>query len=351
MAGLSLSFALPLRGFELALELELDGVVALVGPSGAGKSTTLAVIAGLARPPRGRVALGAEVWLDTARGVFLPPDRRRVGLVFQEYALFPHMTVRQNVAYGGRERADALLERLAISHLAAARPDQLSGGERQRVALARALARDPGVLLLDEPLAALDAHTKASVRGELASMLGELGLPTLVVTHDYADAAALASTVGVIVEGRLRQRATPAELIARPADAFVAAFTGANVLPGRVVARDGQLTQVALDAGPTVFSPDDADGEVDVVIQPWQITLRDDATPDAAPRNVIGAPIASLVQVGGQIRVAVGPLIAELPLAAAAALDLAPARVVSASFAPDATRLLSRSARSSPTSP
>ena len=171
-------------------------------------------------------------------GIFLKPDERRVGLVFQEYALFPHMNVRQNVAYGGRVRVDEYLERFRISHLAKARVTELSGGERQRVALARALARDPGVLLLDEPLSALDAHTKVAVRGELQELLREFGLPTLLVTHDYEDAAALADKVGVLVDGSLRQLAAPQEMVAHPADGFVASFTGANLLHG--IARPGR---------------------------------------------------------------------------------------------------------------
>ena len=155
--------------------------------------------------------------------------------MFQEYALFPHLTVRQNVAYCRNGRVDELLERFRISHLAKERPGSLSGGERQRVALARALARDPGVLLLDEPLAALDAHTKASVRGELQQLLHEpRTCRRLIVTHDYEDAIALAEKVGVLVDGKLARSGSPEELIARPGDPFVASFTGANLLHGRV---------------------------------------------------------------------------------------------------------------------
>src|SRR5262249_36486198 len=132
--ALSAQLALPLRSFQLELALEVEGTVALVGPSGAGKTSVLRAVAGLVRPSSGRIALGDAVWFDSDAGVFLRPDERRIGLVFQEYALFPHMTVRQNVAYGGRERVDEYLDRFRIGHLAKARPDELSGGERQRVA-------------------------------------------------------------------------------------------------------------------------------------------------------------------------------------------------------------------------
>jgi ABC-type sulfate/molybdate transport systems ATPase subunit len=342
VALLSVRFALPLRDYRLELALELDGVVALVGPSGAGKSSVLAVIAGLLRSPSGRVSLDDEVWQDSDRRVFLPPDRRRVGLVFQEYALFPHMSVAQNVAYGGRRRVDELLHRFEISHLASARPDQLSGGERQRVALARALARDPGVLLLDEPLSSLDTHTKAAVRGELAQMLPAFGLPTLIVTHDYEDAVAVAARIGVIVDGQLRQLGTPDELVAHPADAFVASFTGANLLRGRAVRCAGALTEVALETGEVIYSTDEVEGEVDVVIHPWDITLASGEPSSAPARNVICGEIASLVRFGGRVRVDVGPLSAELSSAAAAALALSPGAPARASFEPELTRLIKR---------
>ncbi len=344
MALLSVRFALPRREFRLELALELDGVVALVGPSGAGKSSVLSVIAGIVRPPHGRVALDDEVWLDSERGINLAPDRRRVGLVFQEYALFPHMTVRQNVAYGGRDRVDELLARFELAGLAAARPAALSGGERQRVALARALAREPGVLLLDEPLASLDSRTKASVRDELAALLPELGLPTLIVTHDYEDAVALAGRVGVLVAGELRQLGRAEELLTRPADAFVASFTGANVLAGRAARRSGGLTEVVLESGELIRSTDALDGEVDVVIHPWDITLsgvEPAAEPGLRP-NQVRAEIAAMTRVGGRVLVAIGPLRVELTGAAAAELALAPGVVAVASFDPALTRLIAR---------
>jgi molybdate transport system ATP-binding protein len=227
MGILSVELDIPLRDFRLGLSLDVAAeTVAIVGPSGAGKSTLLRAIAGLVKPHAGRVTLGEEVWLDRVRGIDLAPEDRSVGMVFQQYALFPHLSVQRNVEFGGKARATELLQRLGIAHLAAARPRQLSGGERQRVALARALAHDPKVLLLDEPLSALDPHTRDVVRRELAGHLAGLALPTMLVTHDVADAIVLADRIGVIREGRIIQVGTPAELAAAPVDDFVARVFG-----------------------------------------------------------------------------------------------------------------------------
>jgi molybdate transport system ATP-binding protein len=335
---LSADFALPLRSFDLELALEVGGTVALVGPSGAGKSSVLRSVAGLARP-HGRIALGDDVWVDSQRRLFRRPDERRVGLVFQEYALFPHMSVRANVAYGGRDRVDEYLERFRISHLAGARPGELSGGERQRVALARALARDPGVLLLDEPLSALDAHTKQVVRAELQELLQELALPVLIVTHDYEDAAALTDRVGVIVAGKLRQLGSPEELVSRPADAFVASFTGANVLSGSAERRDDDLTQIRLGSGAVLYSTDAGAGEVDVVVYPWDVSLAREEPTDSALNHVRGE-IASVVAIGNRVRVRIGPLTAEVTAASAERLSLRRGEVVTATFKATATRIV-----------
>jgi len=190
-------------GLDVALEVRAGECIALAGPSGAGKSSVLRVIAGLVTPERGHVRCGERVLLDTGRGVDLPPEARRCGYVFQDYALFPHLSAWQNVAYGlpraqRRERAHALLERFGLAHRAAARPRTLSGGERQRVALARALAVQPDVLLLDEPLSALDARTRAAAGREVAAVLREAGVPALLVTHDFQEAALLGDRVGVM---------------------------------------------------------------------------------------------------------------------------------------------------------
>ena len=196
----------------------------------------LRAVAGLRRPDRGRIALGERVWFDAGAGIDLAPEARSVGLVFQEYALFPHMSVARNVAFGAREatRASASCSSASASRaLAREQPADLSGGERQRVALARALARDPAVLLLDEPLSALDAHTRAAVRAELQDLLAELALPTLLVTHDFRDAAALADRIGVVVAGRLRQLATATSSSTTPRTRSSSASPAATSCPGR----------------------------------------------------------------------------------------------------------------------
>lgn len=309
MDRLSADVTTRLRSFELSVRLDVGGeTLALVGPSGAGKSTVLRAIAGLLRPHAGRVALGEAVWFDAAARVNLPPEQRSVGMVFQDYALFPHLTVRENVAFGGTARVDRLLERLRIGSLAQERPGSLSGGERQRVALARALARDPSVLLLDEPLAALDAHTRAAVRAELQELLAELDLPAIVVTHDFRDAAALADRAAVIVDGRLRQSGTIAELVAAPADAFVAAFTGANLLRGTATP-DGGGARVTLDGGGAVRVATQAGGRVGIAVYPWEIELHERAPADGrvALERVVGA----VTQDEGRMRVRLGELVAD----------------------------------------
>jgi molybdate transport system ATP-binding protein len=339
MAALRLDFTLPLRDFELTLALDVARTVALVGPSGAGKTSVLRAIAGLAHPSAGRIELDGETWFDADRRIDLRPEERRVGLVFQEYALFPHLTVRANVAYGGRERVDELLERFHIAQLADVRPGTLSGGERQRVALARALARDPDVLLLDEPLSALDAHTKSQVRGELSELLHGLDLPTVLVTHDYEDAAALADEVGVIVDGQLRQLAAPAELVARPKDAFVASFTGANLLHGTARRAGDDLTEVRLTGGEQLLSSDHGEGEVGVVVYPWEISVARSHTVDSA-LNVVRGEIGSVVEVGNRVRVRIGPVTAEITAASSERLELARGGVAYATFKATGTRLV-----------
>ena len=337
MDPLHFSLDIPLREFALDVELTVGReVVALVGPSGAGKTTLLRAIAGL-QPALGRISVEGDDWLDSARGIDLPAEQRSVGLVFQEYALFPHLTVRKNVEFG-RKGGAALLERFGLATLADAKPRELSGGERQRVALARALAPDPAVLLLDEPLSALDAHTRGEVRAELQQLLREADRPTLVVTHDFEDAATLATLVGVLVQGRLRQLGTPAELVASPADPSVASLTGANVLRGRA-RRAQELTELELPTGELIRSTDPAEGDAVAIVYPWEVTLSRTSPDDSAQNHITGV-VASLVPVGNRVRARVGPLTAEITTDSSERLGLQVGGTAVASFKATATRLL-----------
>jgi molybdate transport system ATP-binding protein len=338
MDPLRLAVDVPLRDFDLGVDLSVGAeVVALVGPSGAGKTTLLRAVAGLTKA-RGRISVNRESWLNSERGIELPPEERSVGFVFQDYALFPHLSVRRNVEFGRGAGAGRLLERFGLGRLADAKPRELSGGERQRVALARALARDPAVLLLDEPLSALDAHTRDEVRGGLQELLREANRPALVVTHDFEDAATLATRVGVLVGGRLRQLGPPAELVAAPADPFVATLTGANILRGEARRING-LTELMLTTGERIRSTDAAAGAAVAVVYPWEVTLSR-AAPDDSAQNHVEGVVGSLVLIGNRVRVRVGPLTAEITADSADRLGLRVGDRAVASFKATATRLL-----------
>ena len=240
----------PPGGFRLdaALSLPLDRapVTALFGPSGAGKTTLLRLLAGLVRPDAGMIAFRDRVWCDTARGVWLEPQQRRAGFVFQHYALFPHLTVARNVAFAARPHAaQRMMERFHLASLAKRLPRALSGGERQRVALARALAAEPDLLLLDEPLSSLDAAARLRTRRELRALLAGAGVPSIVVTHDRTEAIALADWMAVMVEGRILQTGPIREVFARPSTAQVAEAVGVeNVLPAEIVSRAAGLLRL-----------------------------------------------------------------------------------------------------------
>ena len=330
MASLQLDITVPLRDFDLRVALATGAeTVAIVGPSGAGKSTLLRAVAGLV-PANGSVVVGGSDWTG------LPPERRAVGFVFQDYGLFPHLSIRGNVAFGGPP--GDLLERFGLAHLADARPRELSGGERQRVALARALARRPEVLLLDEPLSSLDPHTRDTVRAELRTTLHDLALPTLVVTHDFVDAAALADRVGVLVDGTLVQVGRPDELIAAPVSSFVARFAGGNVLHGRA-RREGSLTSVELSEREAILSTDDGHGDVAAIVYPWDVTLAHTEPVDSA-QNHLHATVSSVVPVANRVRVTLGPLTAELSAESATRLAIREGDVLVASWKATATRLV-----------
>jgi molybdate transport system ATP-binding protein len=341
---------------DLLLDVELavkrGECLALAGPSGAGKTSVLRVAAGLLRPEQGRVDANGGTWLDTERDIDLPAEERRCGYVFQHYALFPHLSAWQNVAYPlrgrskaeRRARATALLERFGLGERADARPHTLSGGERQRVAVARALARAPEVLLLDEPLSALDARTRAAAARELGGVLRESEAPTLLVTHDFAEAAQLGDRVGIIDRGRVVQLGTPSELAATPRSAFVADFTGAVVLTGVARAGQGGVTLVELDGGGTITSTDAGEGPVAVSVYPWEIAIEPSRQElHGSAGNRLKAEVASITTVGNRVRLGLigpQPLVAEVTLASVERLGLRSGARVVATWKASATRLV-----------
>jgi iron(III) transport system ATP-binding protein len=242
----------------VAFHVPAGEIVVLLGPSGCGKTTTLRCIAGLEQPTAGRISIGGRLVSAPAEGVMVPPRLRNIGMVFQSYAVWPHMTVQQNVAYPLRHRRLArgeierrvgeALELVGLAEFAQRPVVALSGGQMQRVALARSLVYQPQLLLLDEPLSNLDAQLRLRLRDDLRRIIKQTGVTAVYVTHDQSEAVALGDRIGVMREGRLLQMAAPAEIYNRPADLFVANFTGAsNLLSGRVISRNGELGTV--DAG------------------------------------------------------------------------------------------------------
>jgi molybdate transport system ATP-binding protein len=232
--------------------LGAHSVTVLVRTIRAGKTTVLRLIAGLDTPDAGTIRCGDEVWYDGARGIHLPPQKRRVGYLSQDYAVFPHLTVRGNVAYGARGGpCDDLLARFELSELADRYPRQLSGGQLQRVALARALAPQPRLLLLDEPLSALDAPTRLRMRADLRQLLASVQVPAIVVTHDRTEALALGDSIAIMIDGRLRQAGAVESVFDCPADADVAAAVGVETIcPARVVSRSAGWSRSRSRASP-----------------------------------------------------------------------------------------------------
>jgi molybdate transport system ATP-binding protein len=314
---------------EMAFEIAPGETAAVLGPNGSGKTTLLSALAGLVPLQRGRVELDGRLLEDVGGGVRVPPGERSVGVVFQQYLLFPHLTVLDNVAFGlryhGRSRAaarraaQAQLVAAGLDHLAGRLPAALSGGQAQRVALARALAIAPSLLLLDEPLAALDVRARAETRRALRAQLATFTGVKLLVTHDPLEAIALSSWLIVIEAGRVTQAGTAAEVTERPRSAWVADLVGVNLLRGRA-----HGDRVALESGVDLLVPDAGDGEVFVVIHPRAVALHIQR-PEGTPRNVWQTSIVGLDHQGSRVRVrAAGPipLVAEVTAGAVAALPV-----------------------------
>jgi spermidine/putrescine ABC transporter ATP-binding subunit len=275
---------------NVSFDIEQNEFFALLGPSGCGKTTLLRMISGLETMTSGQILIGGE---DMAR---TPPNKRPTNMVFQSYAVFPHMTVEQNVGYGLKvtgvasaeikRRVGEALEMVKLTHLAARKPDQMSGGQRQRVALARALVKRPKVLLLDEPLSALDAKLREDMRMELTRLQETVGITFIIVTHDQDEALSMASRIAVMEKGAVQQIATPAELYEHPVNRFVADFIGkVNLIDGSVVsARNKVLTATAKGLG-TVELPFDkqASGNIAIAVRPEKLKVSKSEPKSAKP--------------------------------------------------------------------
>jgi molybdate transport system ATP-binding protein len=336
---LDAAFEVRLGDFHLDIELHVDDgeVVALLGPNGAGKTTVLRAIAGLRPIDRGRLLLDGITLDDAATDTFVPTEQRPIGVVFQDYLLFPRLTALDNVAFGlrsrgldrahARARAQEWLDRFQLGGHAGDKPRTLSGGQAQRVALARALATDPRLLLLDEPLAALDASTRLQIRTELRRHLATFAGARLLITHDPVDAIVLADRLVIIEDGHVTQSGTPGTIVARPGTHYVAQLIGINLLHATAT---GEHT-VRLDTGAQLTLADPVPGpDVAISIRPQAIALHRHE-PDSSARNTWSATVADLEADRDRVRVTLAgpvPATAEVTPAAVADLDLAPGTAV-----------------------
>lgn len=296
---------------RITVRAEPGGVLAVLGPNGSGKSTLLRAVAGLLPIASGRLSLGEQVLDDTKREIFVPAQQRPVGMVFQDYRLFPGMSLRDNVAFGPRMRgqaksaarrvADTWLARMDLTEFADRRPGAVSGGQAQRAALARALAAEPELLLLDEPLAALDAQTRLQVQSRLRAHLAEFAGPVLLVTHDPLEALVLADRLLVLEGGRVVQQGAPAEVARRPATEYVARLVGLNLWSGR---RDGDL--VRLEQGGTIVTSG-APGQTDVLVsvRPASIGVHREEPHDTSARNIWPGKISGMTLLTDRVRLTV----------------------------------------------
>ncbi len=339
---------------DASLSAEPGRTLVLVGESGSGKSTILNLLAGLIDPDRGRVALDDNVLFDSERHLATPAHMRPVGFMFQDYALFPHLSVFENVAFGLRaqslphaavsRRVRAVLDQVGIADLTARSPEGLSGGQRQRVALARALAVEPQLLLLDEPLAALDLQTRAQVRAELRRRLADLPCTTIFVTHSPYEALLFGDQIAVLDRGSIVQLGPRDELLRHPRTNYVAQLMGLNFFRGNVVAKEaGGIAVVETEGGSVRVAGRLEEEQVFLVVDPREVTLHL-MPPSGSAQNVFTGPIVEMVPeppFGDRVRVVLGtspPMVAEVTARAVDSLGLREGMQVHASVKATAPR-------------
>jgi iron(III) transport system ATP-binding protein len=328
LTGLNKSFGAERAVRDVSLSVARGEFVTLLGPSGCGKTTTLRCIAGLERPDSGAISIDGQVMAAPDRGIHFDPEQRNIGMVFQSYAVWPHMTVFDNVAYGLRvrrvggaelkARTTKALELVGLGHLAERYATKLSGGQRQRVALARAIAYEPKVILFDEPLSNLDAKLREQMRVELVRLQHEVGITSIYVTHDQAEALVMSDRVVVMDKGVIQQVGDPETIYARPANTFVANFIGvANLLEGRLVGRNGDISELEIPLGErhaplhvkALGGQNASPGQRIVLsLRPEDIVLHLQRPPAEAGANLIEAEVIDTVYLGNFLdcRVRVG---------------------------------------------
>jgi molybdate transport system ATP-binding protein len=335
--------------------VEASTVLILFGPSGSGKTTILRSVAGLEWPEEGTIQFISRTWLDTASRVKVSPQDRHIGYMAQDYALFPIYSVAENIAYGlgglaPADRAQRVKEMVELFHLTGledAKPRELSGGQQQRVALARAVAPRPQLLLLDEPLSALDAPTRAQLRGELRGLLKQLALPSIIVTHDWAEALTLGDVMAVMHEGTIVQMGTPQEVFSRPANADVARVVGVEtVVQGKLIeTREGLATVRVGEISLTAVTIEHVGSEVFVCIRAEDVTLEPTGAGLTSARNHLLGTVSAITSLGALARVTVEcgfSLVAVITRSALTELGLTVGASVRASFKAGSVHLISR---------